>query len=291
VVCSDAFGQKFGRVPTLVEGFANLYCMEIDANADTGDEGPDLGAAAAAAGGGGGGAGGGAARFMAAAPKEFKAISSFFKDMSGAIPGIDEMLSFTELMRHVQRMEFDVTVFDTAPTGHTLRLLSLPDMVDKAITKLLSLRERFGGLLNSVSGMMGAAGGAAGGGGVPSEQDIMGMLDEVKRTCARAASLSCRGRLSVAPRAVCSLCARHLLFCSRAIPCTSAARAAPARVLDSPTFTHNTHAACAPHARRDPQASSTPCRSASMTRAKRRSFACASPSFCHCTRRNGWSRS
>jgi arsenite-transporting ATPase len=74
-------------------------------------------------------------------------------------------------------MDFDVTVFDTAPTGHTLRLLALPGMMDKAITKILSLKERFGGIMSTMQSMMG---GAAGGSGLPNEDQILGKLDELK---------------------------------------------------------------------------------------------------------------
>lgn len=78
--------------------------MEIDPTVEV-EDAPDLGQAGGA---------------------EMGAISSFMKEFSSSIPGIDELMSFAELMKHVQSLSYDVTVFDTAPTGHTLRLLSLP---------------------------------------------------------------------------------------------------------------------------------------------------------------------
>ena len=43
-----------------------------------------------------------------------------------SMPGVDELQVMSSLFDSIERDEFDVVVFDTAPTGHTMRLLQLP---------------------------------------------------------------------------------------------------------------------------------------------------------------------
>lgn len=123
---SDAFGQKFGKQPTLIQGFPNLYAMEIDPSAslqEMMEKNTD--------------SGGGLA-------------SGMLQELAFTIPGVDEAMGFAEVMKLVNSMDYSVVVFDTAPTGHTLRFLSFPNVLEKGLGKLAEMSGRFGPLMQQV---------------------------------------------------------------------------------------------------------------------------------------------
>ncbi|MFW9898190.1 MAG: ArsA family ATPase [Candidatus Thorarchaeota archaeon] len=69
-------------------------------------------------------------------------------------PGIDEALAFAKVLEFIEtEHDYDLIVFDTAPTGHTLRFLSLPETLSGWIGKLLKLRIQIGKLFGSLKRM------------------------------------------------------------------------------------------------------------------------------------------
>eukprot|EP01120_Amphizonella_sp_Union-15-10_P007229 TRINITY_DN2421_c0_g1_i2.p1 TRINITY_DN2421_c0_g1~~TRINITY_DN2421_c0_g1_i2.p1 ORF type:complete len:207 (-),score=35.81 TRINITY_DN2421_c0_g1_i2:88-708(-) len=62
-------------------------------------------------------------------------------------------MSFAQVMKLVKNMQFDCIVFDTAPTGHTLRFLQFPSLLDKGLGKLMSIKNKFSSLFSQVSSM------------------------------------------------------------------------------------------------------------------------------------------
>eukprot|EP00871_Galdieria_phlegrea_P002394 jgi/Galph1/3155/GphlegSOOS_G1809.1 len=75
-------------------------------------------------------------------------------------PGFDEAVALVEIIRLIQGdpqyIKYQKIIFDTAPTGHTLRLLSLPDFLDGFVGKFLSMKNKFSNVMNSFKGMFGS---------------------------------------------------------------------------------------------------------------------------------------
>ena len=75
--------------------------------------------------------------------------------LGGSMPGSDEAAAIRLLLEYLDDPRFDRVVVDTAPTGHTLRLLELPEMLDSMIGKMLTLKERMSGMMEGLGGMFG----------------------------------------------------------------------------------------------------------------------------------------
>ncbi|REJ10222.1 ArsA family ATPase [Halobacillus trueperi] len=65
-------------------------------------------------------------------------------DMASASPGADEAALFDRLISIIleESEHFDKIVFDTAPTGHTIRLLTLPELMSVWIDGMLERRKK-----------------------------------------------------------------------------------------------------------------------------------------------------
>lgn len=88
------------------------------------------------------------------------ALAPFMQDLAFAIPGVDEAMGFAEIMKLVKSMEYSVVVFDTAPTGHTLRFLSFPSVLEKALAKFSTFGRSLGPMFQQMQSMMGGGGGS-----------------------------------------------------------------------------------------------------------------------------------
>ena len=60
---------------------------------------------------------------------------------TGLIPGGDEVAALEYIARYTQG-EYDTVVFDTAPTGHTLRLLDLPEVLGETFAVASEVQRR-----------------------------------------------------------------------------------------------------------------------------------------------------
>ena len=131
---SDAFDQKFTNKPTAVKNFDNLFAMEVDptANESGGNFFQNMM--------------GGMGASQSQDEEATQESMGFMNEMMASVPGIDEATSFGEVIKSLDEYNFSLIIFDTAPTGHTLRLLNFPNILEKGLVKLIELKDKFGGM-------------------------------------------------------------------------------------------------------------------------------------------------
>jgi len=73
---------------------------------------------------------------------KWQGIDEILAEEMSVLPGMEEVSSFLWINKHVEDKKFDVIIVDSAPTGETLRFLSLPDAASWWITKILPLQRK-----------------------------------------------------------------------------------------------------------------------------------------------------
>ena len=133
---SDCLGQQIGYKVVKVDGTDNLSAIEVVA-----DEALSV--------------------FKTLHRSELKKLLSTSTNLDNedidemlslSIPGIDEIMSFKTIIDFIEEGQFDKYIVDTAPTGHALRLISSPKMLDAWIKVAAKMRWKYRYLITSFAG-------------------------------------------------------------------------------------------------------------------------------------------
>ncbi|THE63677.1 arsenic-transporting ATPase [Salinadaptatus halalkaliphilus] len=141
---SDTFETDIPAEPAQIRDEIPLYAVEIDPEVAI-----ESGQAALVGGDGGAPGGLGGLGEMLGEENPMDAI------FGGSMPGADEAAAMQLLLEYLDDPRFDRVVVDTAPTGHTLRLLQLPEIMDTMTGRILQFRQRIGGMFENMKGMFG----------------------------------------------------------------------------------------------------------------------------------------
>ncbi|MFB6101608.1 MAG: ArsA family ATPase [Haloplanus sp.] len=161
---SDTLDTEIPPTPTRIREDSPLWAAEIDPEAAMeeglfGEGGIGVeGEASETPRGGGDAAGTGAPLGGLGELGEALGENAVDPLMGGSMPGADEAAAMRQLLEYLDDPRFDRVVIDTAPTGHTLRLLELPEVLDSMVGRLLSMREKFSGMMEGFKGMFGVGG-------------------------------------------------------------------------------------------------------------------------------------
>ncbi|MFC6614006.1 ArsA family ATPase [Halopenitus salinus] len=121
---SDVFDQEFGDEPTPVEGHENLHAMEIDPEAEIERHMNEIRSSMG----------------DQVSPAIVNEIDRQI-ELAHRTPGAYEAALFDRFIEVMRESDgYDRVVFDTSPTGGTLRLLALPEFLESWIDRLADKR-------------------------------------------------------------------------------------------------------------------------------------------------------
>jgi arsenite-transporting ATPase len=133
---SDSLGQKIGDEVTEVKSVKNLSALEVSAEKAF-------------------------SKFKIEHEGEIKKIldTSTYLDQEDIdsiftlpIPGLAEVMGFKKIVDLICEAEFDKYIVDTAPSGHALRLLALPELLDDWIKALAKMRWKYRYVVHTFAG-------------------------------------------------------------------------------------------------------------------------------------------
>ncbi len=73
---------------------------------------------------------------------EWQGANTLAAEELAMLPGMDELFGLLTVRRHHLESKYDALVVDAAPTGETLKLLSLPDQMNWYVEKILPIQRR-----------------------------------------------------------------------------------------------------------------------------------------------------
>ena len=133
---SDSLGQRIDDEITQVKGIKNLSALEVSAEKAL-------------------------SQFKIKYKDEIRKIldTSTYLDQedidsvfSLPIPGMDEVMGFKTIVDLIEDGEFEKYIVDTAPTGHALRLISLPQLLDDWIKVMAKMRWKYRYMVKAFAG-------------------------------------------------------------------------------------------------------------------------------------------
>jgi arsenite-transporting ATPase len=133
---ADSLGQKLGDEPREIKGIENLSALEVNAENAL-------------------------SKFKTEHEDEIREIVETGTNLDAEdinsvfalpVPGMDEVMGFKTMIDLIDEAEFDKYIVDTAPTGHALRLLSSPKLLDDWVKVMAKMRWKYRYMIERFAG-------------------------------------------------------------------------------------------------------------------------------------------